>query len=589
MDHCPTADQLRRFLADELSASEASAVEAHLEECASCQQTLDQLTAATLSGADADGKCGSDSTFLRQLQHQPPNGTWPAVAQKDGEAGPTPATPATLIVRRSTPSITELQTLLRKRLLFFAVVSCILYAVYAVSAVYLWSDVFNLSMYAIMLALTGVLIWLLRSRPLLLRQLRWVETILFFSTALFFTRLQWNFFWWDWLSKVANDDWIALMLSARGMSLNWFILIAAYGLMIPNTWRRCAVVVTAMALWPVLLNGALAFHDRPLATRLTFVAESAMNMAIAAAFAIYGSHRIEVLRQQAEARKVGPYQLKQRLGAGGMGEVYLAEHVLLRRPCAVKLIRPERAGDPHFLRRFEREVQVMATLTHPNTVEIYDYGHAVDGAFYYAMEYLPGLDLEQLVRLHGPLPPGRAAHLLRQVCSALGEAHAIGLIHRDIKPSNIIACERGGRHDVAKLLDFGLVRGAAPPHSGDTLTQMGTLAGTPAYMSPEQAGGKVRLDARSDLYSLGAVAYFLVTGQPPFIRQTAIQTLAAHLDAPVAPPGRICTLPADLEAVILRCLEKDRSQRFSDAKDLERALAHCSCTSGWSPTEAAPR
>src|SRR5262249_48537634 len=144
-------------------------------------------------------------------------------------------------------------------------------------------------------------------------------------------------------------------------------------------------------------------------------------------------------------------------GAGGMGEVYRAEHVLLRRPCALKIIRPERAGDPRNLRRFEREVQVTATLTHPNTVQIYDYGHAADGTFYYVMEYLPGPNLEQLVKLHGPLAPERVVHLLRQVCGALLEAHAAGLIHRDIKPSNIIVCERGGLPDVAKLLDFGVV------------------------------------------------------------------------------------------------------------------------------------
>src|SRR5262249_52007665 len=170
-----------------------------------------------------------------------------------------------------------------------------------------------------------------------------------------------------------------------------------------------------------------------------------------------------------EARKLGQYVLRQRLGSGGMGEVYLAEHVLLRRPCAVKLIRPDRTTDSNSLLRFEREVQATATLNHPNTVQIFDYGHAEDGTFYYAMEYLPGLNLEELVKRHGPLPPERALHLLRQVCGALHEAHAGGLIHRDIKPSNIITCERGGLHDVAKLLDFGLVRlhgaggGADPP------------------------------------------------------------------------------------------------------------------------------
>ncbi len=168
----------------------------------------------------------------------------------------------------------------------------------------------------------------------------------------------------------------------------------------------------------------------------------------------------------------------------------------------LKLIRPGQAGDPQHLLRFEREVQATAALTHPNTVQVYDYGHADDGTFYYAMEYLPGLNLDDLVRRHGPLPPELAVHLLLQVCGALHEAHAACLIHRDIKPSNVIACERGGLHDVAKLLDFGLVRSHT---AGDeaNLTQEGAIAGTPAYMSPEQADGKKALDGRSDIYSLG--------------------------------------------------------------------------------------
>ena len=321
---------------------------------------------------------------------------------------------------------------------------------------------------------------------------------------------------------------------------------------------------------------------------LVFLAQMTFWMALGAALAIYGSHRIEVLRRVALAvRQMGQYRLKERLGAGGMGEVYLAEHILLRRPCALKLIRPERTGDPKHLLRFEREVQATAALTHPNTVQVFDYGHAEDGTFYYAMEYLPGLNLEELVKRYGPLSPERAVHLLRQACGALHEAHAAGLIHRDIKPSNIITCERGDLHDVAKLLDFGLVRPYGLSAGADHLTQEGALAGTPAYMSPEQADGKKDLDARSDLYSLGAVAYYLLTGQPPFVRPTPLQTLIAHACDPPIPPDQLrAEVPTDLQAVVLRCLEKDPGRRFPCARSLDTALAGCQAAGLWTEERA---
>ena len=187
----------------------------------------------------------------------------------------------------------------------------------------------------------------------------------------------------------------------------------------------------------------------------------AMILLMLAVGSTFGARTMSRLRRQvAEARQLGQYRLRRRLGAGGMGEVYLAEHQLLKRPCAVKLIRTDDATDPQALARFEDEVRLTATLSHPNTVEIYDYGRAEDGTYYYVMEYLPGLSLAELVERYGPLPPARVVYLLRQVCGALREAHAAGLIHRDIKPSNIIAARRGGIDDVAKLLDFGLVRPA---------------------------------------------------------------------------------------------------------------------------------
>ncbi len=371
----------------------------------------------------------------------------------------------------------------------------------------------------------------------------------------------------------------------------YFALIVGYGIVIPNSGRRCMLVVGAIALTPVLLMtwtalaaGAFSAHFFRLG-----LAPLLIQMTLASALSVYGSHRIEVLRRESfQARKLGQYQLRQRLGAGGMGEVYLAEHVLLRRPCAVKIIVPGRSLNPTDLRRFEREVQSTASLTHPNTIQIFDYGHAEDGTFYYAMEYLPGLNLEEMAARGGALPPERVVHLLRQVCGALREAHAAGLIHRDIKPSNIIACERGGVPDVAKVLDFGLVRRMDQADAAAQLTHEGTIAGTPAYMSPEQATSGTDIDPRSDIYSLGVVAYFLLTGRPPFQGEHALQVIVAHMRDRVPPLTALRPdVPADLQEVVLRCLEKEPARRFQAMEELEQALAGCGCAGQWTTERAA--
>ncbi len=251
------------------------------------------------------------------------------------------------------------------------------------------------------------------------------------------------------------------------------------------------------------------------------------------------------------------------------------------------MIRPEHVADPKALERFEREVQITATLSHPNTVEIYDYGRTEDGTYYYVMEFLPGLGLSELVERHGPLPPERAVYLLRQVCSALREAHAAGLIHRDVKPSNIIAARRGGMDDVAKLLDFGLVRAATTARQAH-LSREGEILGTPLFMSPEQATGARELDERSDIYSLGAVIYYLLTGRPPFEAEGGISVLIAHARDPVTPPSQVRPgIPEDLELVVLRCLAKDPAERFPDAESLERALGDCASAGDWDQGRAA--
>jgi serine/threonine-protein kinase len=314
--------------------------------------------------------------------------------------------------------------------------------------------------------------------------------------------------------------------------------------------------------------------------------QAATHLTFPAAIAVYVAARTTALQRRAfeaelRAERVGQYALKRKLGEGGMGEVWLAEHALLKRPCAVKFIRPDLAAHPATAARFAREVQAVTALSHVNTVRVYDYGRTDDGAFYYVMEYLDGPTLEQLVRDGGPLPPGRVVYLLRQVCGALAEAHTAGLVHRDLKPGNVIIAALGGQRDVAKLLDFGLVQDlSADPDT--RLTRTGTVLGTPAYMSPEQAAGESEVDARSDVYSLGAVAFFALTGRPPFKGKGLGQVLAAHRDekAPSLPEVRP-DVPADLAAVVARCLAKDPTDRFLSARELDRALARCECGADW--------
>ena len=402
------------------------------------------------------------------------------------------------------------------------------------------------------------------------------------------------------LGESLRDDPMLAQLLMKNIVLLTAVLILTYGLYVPKGWRRVALVAGPLALLPFATLLVLYLRhpdamgwlvrgwrksDTPRVALFTF---DAMLLMIVAAGSAYGARAISMLRRQvAEARQLGQYRLRRRIGSGGMGEVYLAEHQLLKRPCALKLVRPGAVAGPRALGRFEREVRLTATLSHPNTVEIYDYGRGEDGTYYYVMEYLPGLSLADLVERHGPVPPARAVYLLRQVCGALREAHAAGLIHRDIKPSNIFAARRGGMDDVAKLLDFGLVRPATAARD-PALSDEGQILGTPRFMSPEQAAGGRELDERSDLYSLGAVAYYLLTGRPPFGARSGIGVLIAHARDPVPPPSRLRPgIPEDLERVVLRCLAKEPAGRFPGAEALERALAACACAADWDPDRAA--
>ncbi|MEK6236085.1 MAG: serine/threonine protein kinase [Planctomycetales bacterium] len=425
--------------------------------------------------------------------------------------------------------------------------------------------------------------FLCRQCSVCLRNLRMAELVIFGLPAAFFAASQgYRLLHWQEMAD-------------KGMQSNptgaWVALMYTYAIFIPNTWKRAALVVGSIGMTPILVM--LVLSGMYMEVRLHLTPEHltgwALMMIFVVASASYGSQVISRLRVEAfEAKRLGQYRLRELLGTGGMGEVYLAEHELLKRPCAVKVIRPSKAHDWKALARFEREVHATAALSHWNTVEIFDYGVTEDGTFYYVMEFLPGMSLQELVDAHGPLPPARAIHFLRQTSDALREAHSRGLIHRDVKPGNIFSAERGGVYDVAKLLDFGLVKEVSAEESSSQLTQEQSITGSPRYLSPEQALGDQPPDERSDVYSLGATAYFLLTGRPPFESDRAIKIILAHAHDEPEPPSRWRPeLPKDLEQVILRCLAKRPEDRYQRAEELEQALADCESAADWTRQDAA--
>jgi eukaryotic-like serine/threonine-protein kinase len=304
-----------------------------------------------------------------------------------------------------------------------------------------------------------------------------------------------------------------------------------------------------------------------------------------------------VAKMRRQVERVGPYTLVGRLGGGAMGVVYEARHALLRRPTAIKLLAPGVAGE-RALARFEREVQLTASLTHPSTIAIYDYGRTDKGVFYYAMELIRGFNLHQLVSIEGPLPAGRVVHLLNQVCGALAEAHAAGLIHRDVKPANLMVAVVGGIPDFVKVLDFGLVKdlGAAPlsAHSGAAeagaapaaVSQDGSLLGTPLFLAPEGVTNPSAVDARLDIYAVGCVAYFLLSGEMPFVGSTAIEIYARQRRGPPPPLSDRASLavPRELEELIFECLAFTPEKRPATARDVARRLSSSPGVEPW--TEA---
>jgi len=296
-------------------------------------------------------------------------------------------------------------------------------------------------------------------------------------------------------------------------------------------------------------------------------------------------HQVTAAMEDLE-RRLGQYQLQEKIAAGGNGTVYRARHALLRRPTAIKLMNPDFSRDEVARRRFEHEVQITSELTHPNTIAVYDYGHTPDGTMYYVMEYLNGRTLDQVLRASGPQPAGRVIHILAQMAGSLAEAHGKGLIHRDVKPSNAMLCERGGVFDVIKVVDFGLVTefSAAAGEARDR----GLLIGTPLYMAPEIISDPGRASPASDIYALGAVGYFLLTGRNVFEGENAAEICAKHLDEAPQPPSRRAGLPvpADLEAIILQCLEKQPGARPASAAEVRDALLSCRDAGAWTQEQA---
>ncbi|MEO8703803.1 MAG: serine/threonine-protein kinase [Kofleriaceae bacterium] len=351
-------------------------------------------------------------------------------------------------------------------------------------------------------------------------------------------------------------------------------------IVVPSSGSR--TLVTSIATFVPMFGAAvyLGVRTKQELPGPAFVGGMLVLSAVAVVLAVTGSKVIYGLRQKiSEAMQLGHYKLGRQIGAGGMGVVYHAHHVILRRPTAVKLLLPDRVGAEN-LDRFEREVQIMSQLTHPNTVAVFDYGRNPDGVLYYAMEYLAGIDLEALVRNYGVLPCDRVVQILVQVCGALQEAHEANLIHRDIKPPNIILCERGGVPDVAKVVDFGLVQEI----TAEAGTNATTILGTPHYLAPEGVTDPAHVGPAADLYAVGAVGYYLLTGKRVFDGKTPREVCMQHVTQPPRPLADVTDRPIapELAAVIMKCLAKRPEDRFASAGALADTLEAIVSAGDWS-------
>ena len=371
----------------------------------------------------------------------------------------------------------------------------------------------------------------------------------------------------------------------------WIIIFAVFVPSRPLRTLWVSIAVALMDMAGLLITVALG---NPMPGLAMWPLLFAPTLAAVATAVVAARINFRMGRRLQEVQEMGSYQLVELLGKGGMGEVWRAEHKMLARPAAIKVIRPDVLGSDlalaqQLLQRFEREAQATARLESQHTIELYDYGVDTDGAFFYVMELLDGVDLEQLVARFGPVPPGRAVHLLRQTCDSLAEAHAAGMVHRDIKPSNIQICRKALRHDVVKVLDFGLVK-AGPEWTGsdDKLTAAGSITGTPAYMPPEIVDGVDSVDHRADIYALGCVAYWLLSGKALFEADSPMKMLACHINTPPQPLSERAeqTIPAPLEELIQACLAKNPAARPKDAQELARRLDALPLEQPWNEEQA---
>jgi serine/threonine-protein kinase len=387
------------------------------------------------------------------------------------------------------------------------------------------------------------------------------------------------------------NAWVRPPVMFQTRQLSWVtILILVYSMIAPSTPRRTLVASLAAASMDPLCYWAASVYGLPGPTLANAVTLVWPNYACAVIAMLPSSVLQRFRRQLREAQELGSYHLVELLGRGGMGEVWRAEHRLLARDAAVKLVRPEVLGARDeaeartVLRRFEREAQATSALSSPHTIQVFDFGMTDEGTFYYVMELLSGRDLESLVREFGPVPASRAIFLLQQVAHSLADAHARELVHRDIKPANIYVCRMGLDYDFVKVLDFGLVKFNARGHRSDSLATLDhTTTGTPAYMAPETILGDAEVDRRADVYALGCVAYFLLTGQLVFDADTSMKMLLQHLHAQPVPPSQRTELPIpqELDDLVLACLHKDPALRPQNAGELFRMAQKCHAADVW--------